>query len=122
MLPPPESSGSIWSADGARGWVPCLIASSSVRFGAWAATPYTSSPTSAAPARRPGSACMDVCLPSVGSVVRGGGVGVHRWAVDRRSGASGVISGCSAVVAQLVERELPKLEVAGSRPVRRFRA
>jgi Diguanylate cyclase, GGDEF domain len=28
----------------------------------------------------------------------------------------------SAVVAQLVERELPKLEVAGSRPVRRFKS
>jgi hypothetical protein len=27
----------------------------------------------------------------------------------------------SAAVAQLVERELPKLEVAGSRPVRRLR-
>jgi hypothetical protein len=27
----------------------------------------------------------------------------------------------SAVVAQLVERKLPKLEVAGSTPVRRFR-
>jgi hypothetical protein len=27
----------------------------------------------------------------------------------------------SAAVAQLVERELPKLEVAGSKPVRRFK-
>jgi hypothetical protein len=31
------------------------------------------------------------------------------------------ISPNSAVVAQLVERKLPKLEVAGSRPVRRLR-
>lgn len=38
----------------------------------------------------------------------------------RRRPRGGVISGVSAVVAQLVERKLPKLEVAGSRPVRRF--
>jgi diacylglycerol kinase family enzyme len=49
-------------------------------------------------------------------------MGVHRREpAGGRSGASGVISGCSAVVAQLVERKLPKLEVAGSRPVRRLR-
>src|SRR6185312_13341849 len=38
----------------------------------------------------------------------------------RFSSGNGRESNGQAAVAQLVERELPKLEVAGSRPVRRF--
>jgi hypothetical protein len=48
------------------------------------------------------------------------GGGQARRACEPEGKLSGAKICLCAVVAQLVERELPKLEVAGSRPVRRF--
>src|SRR5579875_3163452 len=119
-VPLAPSIGSATDASGARGYCLRATSSSSVRLADSCETPYTSSAISAAPTSVTTiGSTRPLIADKVRRAQRAASRGRRLDPTRRRAPRPRIRA--SAAIAQLVERKLPKLEVAGSRPVRRLR-